>query len=199
MALSAIETLPSKPLSSPSVIRICSPMASDTETSVTWAGLAASEVSCSNADHGLVAATWIATSGGTASYHCCDCRQRIVNDIVNAKLQNVFVDKGLPRVDRRFIDKMKPEQLRDELVELLEERFALMEAFQDLPEVPSITAQYALSHLYFAPGSGLGKQMQRKHGLKIPPKSEYEQGAGLWSVIRAALIAANVKSKPVDE
>ncbi|HKJ73832.1 MAG TPA: hypothetical protein VKA19_06920, partial [Alphaproteobacteria bacterium] len=40
-----------------------------------------------------------------------------------------------------------------------------------------------------------GKALQRKHG-GIPHKSEYETAAGLWSVIRGAILALKEDTHP---
>lgn len=95
----------------------------------------------------------------------------------------------MSRVDRSFIDRMTIEQLRDELADELEQKFALMEAFRDLPEVAPIPAQRLLGECSTWPrDSDRGKALQRVHGSSvIPLKSEYECGAGLWALIRDAL------------
>lgn len=68
-------------------------------------------------------------------------------------------------------------------------------AFEDLPEVPSIEVLWLLSEAATPRVvKGLwveGKRLQRKHGITaIPPKTELENAAGLWSLIRDAVIAA---------
>ena len=70
-------------------------------------------------------------------------------------------------------------------------------AVQRLPEVPSIAVLRFLSTAAYSVPSDVkdrGKCLQRLHGLEaIPPVSELEWAAGLWSVIRDALIAENNK------
>lgn len=100
-----------------------------------------------------------------------------------------------PYIDERSIDGMSEKQLRDELKFELNKNFALMEAFRNLPEIANPTALWHLSD--FADHQRdweRGKMMQRDASLEeIPPNVEYEVGAGLWSIIREALINANVK------
>jgi hypothetical protein len=98
-------------------------------------------------------------------------------------------------VDPTYINRMDADQLRRELVIVLEQRIALSEALLELPEVPPVEALMALAHAgmntHNPDTSAIGKALQRKVGLEaIPPKTEYEAAAGLWSIIRAALIAA---------
>jgi len=95
-------------------------------------------------------------------------------------------------VDPTYINSMSIEQLRRELIFELEKSFALREAFQKLPDVPRIEALVALSEWATWPRDWeKGKEMQRTHSVDvIPPNTEYEKGAGLWSILRTALIAA---------
>ena len=71
-------------------------------------------------------------------------------------------------------------------------------ALIDLPEVPPVLVLDMLSdagargHLCNPPQDfrSMGKALQREHGLDaIPPRSEYEAGAGVWHHIRSRLIA----------
>jgi hypothetical protein len=103
---------------------------------------------------------------------------------------------AVSRVDRRSIDSMSIEHLRNELVWEMEQKFAMMEAFKELPEVAPVPALHYLNDLSTYPRDWeKGKQMQREHSIEaIPPVSECETGAGLWSIIRAALVAANLKT-----
>lgn len=87
------------------------------------------------------------------------------------------------------------ERLREECREAWNESMALNNALIELPETLGVDALRAIEHAamnirepdMFA----LGKALQRKHGIDaIPPKTERECAAGLWSIIRAALIAA---------
>lgn len=82
------------------------------------------------------------------------------------------------------------DELRTELAWEIDLRLALIDVFRELPEVPSVAALRALCDLSsWRRDHELGKQMQRKYGIAaVPPKSEYEDAAGLWARIRPALI-----------
>ena len=76
-----------------------------------------------------------------------------------------------------------------------DEDLKFAEAVQMLPVVPSIDVLSFLSTAAYSVPSHVksrGKELQRIHGLDaIPPVSEIEWAAGLWEVIRNALIAEN--------
>lgn len=92
-------------------------------------------------------------------------------------------------LDERYIDSLSAEQLRNELKYELNRKFAMREAFSELPEVPSPLVLNMLNDFAkFERDWDRGKRMQRDHD--IPPNTECETGAGLWSIIRPALIAA---------
>jgi hypothetical protein len=102
-------------------------------------------------------------------------------------------------VDQTYINKMGADQLRRELVIELEKSIALSEALLELPEVPPIEALMALAHAgmntHDPDTMAIGKALQRQVGSgAIPYKTEYEAAAGLWSIIRAALVAAKQKN-----
>ena len=96
----------------------------------------------------------------------------------------------MSRIDRRSIDAMPINALRDELVWALEQQFALVEALKELPEIAPVPALHLLSEAASWPGDWeRGKAMAHEHGIDaIPPVSECENGAGLWARIRAGLI-----------
>lgn len=90
-------------------------------------------------------------------------------------------------------------QLRSEVRNAWDMSLALNMALLDLPAVPPVTALRALTHaamnLREPDVMKLGKQLQREHGLDVvPPKTEYECAAGLWSIIRAGIIAARTNT-----
>jgi hypothetical protein len=94
-----------------------------------------------------------------------------------------------------YINEMNADQLRREVANAWEEKFALRDAFKELPEVPSVEALRFLSELAdFSRDWSRGKTMQRtaERGV-VPPKTEYEMGAGLWGLIRDALVSANAE------
>ena len=68
----------------------------------------------------------------------------------------------------------------------------LYNALSLLPEVPSLRVLKLLSESAYAMPPHVknrGNELQRKHGLeKIPPVSEMEWAAGLWIVIREAIL-----------
>jgi hypothetical protein len=84
------------------------------------------------------------------------------------------------------------EELRREIRFEWDQKHALVKALRDPPEVPPTIVLHLLSRAGTWPDdNSRGKQMQREHGLDaIPPKSEYETGAGLWHRIRQGLLAA---------
>lgn len=94
-------------------------------------------------------------------------------------------------IDEAYVNRMTPEQLRRELIDELEFTFGLMAALRDLPEMPPPFILHRLDEGATWEHHSLGKQLQRTHSIDvIPPVSECEGGAGLWSIIRAALVAA---------
>lgn len=74
---------------------------------------------------------------------------------------------------------------------------ALVKALRELPEVPDWRVLHLLSRAaQFPEDANIGKRMQREHGLDaIAPKVEYEMGAGMWSRLRAGLLANPSPSK----
>lgn len=72
----------------------------------------------------------------------------------------------------------------------LSREIAFCEALENLPEVPPIPVLDMLEPAAKWPQDWeRGKALQRKHGLEaIPPKAEYESGAGVWSRIRQGLL-----------
>lgn len=84
-------------------------------------------------------------------------------------------------------DTMGVEELRRELRRAWDIHYGLIDALNNLPEVPEPRVLSALSE--GAKDEGwMGKIMQRRLGLEvIPPVSECERGAGLWFFLRNAL------------
>jgi hypothetical protein len=91
-----------------------------------------------------------------------------------------------------LINSYTVEELRRELAYEIDLRLALIETFRDLPENPSVIGLRALCELAdWGRDHALGKQIQRERGLAaVPPKSEYEDAAGLWARIRPVLVNA---------
>lgn len=95
-------------------------------------------------------------------------------------------------VDRDYIATLDIERLRQELTWALDRHYALRLAFLDLPEVPHPLAQHLLSeYANFERDWPRGKTLQQARDLgEVPPNTECEAGAGLWTIIREALVAA---------
>jgi hypothetical protein len=94
-------------------------------------------------------------------------------------------------VDPSYINRCGIEELRRMLIDSLEFEFGLIAAIRSQDDMPS---GFVLSRLGQA-GSwpedkGLGKLLQRKHGLDVvPPVTECEIGAGVWYRILQGLKA----------
>ncbi len=78
--------------------------------------------------------------------------------------------------------------------------FELADAISNLPSVPSLEVLKLLRTAAMAskiPGIHAdGKALQNTHGLEtIPPVTEYETAAGLWAIIRTAIIDAKSAQK----
>ena len=103
----------------------------------------------------------------------------------------------MSRIDRRYIDSLTVQALRNELTWELEQKFALIEAFKELPDVAPVEALHYLSEFSTYPRDReKGKQMQREFRSEvIPPNAECESGAGLWSILRDALRSARAFDK----
>ena len=95
-----------------------------------------------------------------------------------------------------YIATLSLDQLRQELRRSFDESIALNQALLDLPAVPDAPALRAIQHA--AMNTRLpkhmdlwqrGKTLQKEHG-GIPFKTEYECAAGLWSILRDAVLAA---------
>ena len=87
------------------------------------------------------------------------------------------------------------EELRREVRRCWNYESALTEALQELPEVPSTAALRLLVSAAMnqreLPLWSIGKELQQRLGLDVvPPKTEYEYAAGMWSIIRTALLSA---------
>ena len=94
------------------------------------------------------------------------------------------------RVDERSIG-TDVDALRRELIWEWEQKLALVEAFRDLPEMAPPDALHFLSSLAGPGDWERGKALAGKYSSDVlPPNSECETGAGLWVVIRAAVVAA---------
>lgn len=93
------------------------------------------------------------------------------------------------------------DELRKEVRRLWDEQAELVKALRDLPEVPHGRVLKLLSHAGKWPEEWrIGKRMQREHGLKaIPPKTEYELGAGLWFRIRTGLLSQSTGDESSTE
>ena len=96
-------------------------------------------------------------------------------------------------IDKPYENTLSIEELRREVRFEWDQKNALVKALRDLPEVPPVIVLHLLSRSGKWPDdNSLGKQLQRKHGLDaVPPKSEYESGAGVWFRIRRGLLAAD--------
>lgn len=85
------------------------------------------------------------------------------------------------------------EELRKEVRREWDAKHALVDALRNLPEVPDWRVLKLLSRAAtFPDDASIGKAMQRVHGLDaVAPRLESEMGAGLWSRIRAGLLATS--------
>lgn len=95
-------------------------------------------------------------------------------------------------IDETYLNSLSVEALRSELRYALEVQYGILFALRDVPEMPS---PFVLLHLgtvaKWPEDKDRGKKLQRELGLDaIPPKSECESGAGLWSIIRDAIRTA---------
>jgi hypothetical protein len=92
--------------------------------------------------------------------------------------------------DMDYINSLSVDELRRKLAWEIDLRLALRETFRDMPENPSHLALRALCDLSsWQRDHALGKKIQRERGLAaVPPKSEYEDAAGLWARIRPVLV-----------
>lgn len=96
------------------------------------------------------------------------------------------------------------EQLRQEVRKLWDEQQAFNQALIDLPEVPPIDALGMLASVsmnlsmnlkgFDLDLQGIGKALQRSHE-GVPFQCEYETAAGLWSIIRQALLDRRAVAK----
>lgn len=97
-------------------------------------------------------------------------------------------------IDKPYENTLSIEELRREVRLLWDREIALNRDLIDLPEVASLEAMRALFHAAMCthePDVGsIGKKMQRDHRSAIPLKTEYECAAGLWSLMRAGILAA---------
>lgn len=97
-------------------------------------------------------------------------------------------------VDENYLNRLTTDQLKDEVRDYAGRWIALTDAMQTLPELPSPELLHVLGAFADLSDHERGKQMQRTRTLaEIPPVSECEGGAGVWSVIRAALMDARQK------
>jgi hypothetical protein len=96
------------------------------------------------------------------------------------------------KVDESHLNNLTIEQLRAEVHDFAGRWIALSDAMRELPDLPRPELLHVLGDFAKWPEDHeRGKLMQRTHTLaEIPPVSECEGGAGVWSVIRAALIEA---------
>lgn len=97
-------------------------------------------------------------------------------------------------IDKNYLMSLSTCELRSELEHALEVKYGILDALRDAPDMPS---PFVLLHLgtvaKWPSDSKRGKVLQRSLGLDvIPPKSECECGAGLWSRILVGLRATDV-------
>lgn len=98
------------------------------------------------------------------------------------------------KVSDDYVNKLSVEQLRDELHDFAGRWYELVYALKTLPELPKPELLHVLGDGAVWSDHERGKEMQHTASLEaIPPVSECEGGAGLWSVIRAALLEARKK------
>ena len=90
------------------------------------------------------------------------------------------------------------EELKTKEMFLQKQIFLFNKALIDLPELLPIECLHMLAHAsmnyHHADKSvdtwEIGKILQREHGIDaIPPRTEYECAAGLWSILRKKLMA----------
>src|SRR5882724_10503478 len=100
----------------------------------------------------------------------------------------------------KYENTLSLEELRREIRFEWDQKYAVIAALRDLPEVPPVIVLHLLSSAGKWPDdNSMGKQLQRKHGLDaIPPKSEYETGAGIWSRIRGGMVDSDRLMAAVD-
>lgn len=90
-----------------------------------------------------------------------------------------------------YVNRLSVEQLRAEVHDFAGRWVELTVAMQELPELPSPELLHVLGDFAVWSDHARGKQMQRKYSVEqIPPVSECEGGAGVWAIVRAALIEA---------
>lgn len=96
------------------------------------------------------------------------------------------------------------DELRREVRELWNRETAFTRDLMAMPILPPVATMRLLSSAarIFPDAWERGKELQRDH-REVPPKTEYECGAGLWSIIRPALAAAaredgDVKQAPAE-
>lgn len=79
--------------------------------------------------------------------------------------------------------------LRREFRFELDQKYALINALRDAPEIPPVIVLRLIARAADYPSDhNKGKELQRKYGSEaIPYKHEYEGGAGLWFRIRQGL------------
>ena len=95
------------------------------------------------------------------------------------------------KVDENYLNRLGVDQLRQEVHDFAGRWIELTTAMQELPELPSPELLRALGDFAVWSDHERGKEMQRRYTLEqIPPVSECEGGAGVWSVLRTALLAA---------
>ncbi len=92
-----------------------------------------------------------------------------------------------------YEDTLTIDELRREVRTLWDRELALNMDLLNLPEVPSIETMRALTHAAMGmcdpDVKPIGCALQRDH-KSIPYKTEYECAAGLWSLLRAGVLAA---------
>ncbi len=111
--------------------------------------------------------------------------------------------------DVPYENKMSIEELRAEVRLLWDQKHAFDVALNTLPEVPPTRVLWFLSHagrnfgLNGSPAAdfdlmAIARELQAKHNTSdhraVPYKTELELAAGLWSIIRAALIRKGTPS-----
>ena len=99
------------------------------------------------------------------------------------------------KVDENYLNRLSVEQLKNEVHDFAGRWIALQTALRELPELPSAELLHVLGDFARWEDHARGKSIQRRLGLdSVPPVSECEGGAGVWSIIRQAMLDSTTTS-----
>lgn len=104
-------------------------------------------------------------------------------------------------IDEPLENTMSIDELRREVRNLWNRELALNHDLRDLPAVPSFETMRAICNAAMGTRQPdvfeMGKLLQREHSGLVPHKAEYECATGLWSLMRAGILAA--RTAPANE